>query len=1065
MLRRHVLGISLVVLCWTTPFFSLFGQTPSGSTGGAPPSAVAKPDTSGEAVVFLRMHDLVRFENDGTGLRETTAVIRVQSQAGIQQLGQLIFGYSSGTEDLRVDYVRVRKSNGQVMETPASTAQDLAPEILQEAPMYSDYRQRHISVVGLSIGDVLEYHTITQVKPLAQGEFWYQTSFMKHSAAVEQSLEIDVPKSRELKLKSPEYKFETEDTGDRRVYRWSVRDVAPDRKHESMEDEEYDQGPDVQLSTFTGWPQVAHWYAKLQGERVVVDEIVRKKAEDLTRGATTPTEKARRLYDFVAPNIRYVSLSFGVGRLQPHPAPEILQNGYGDCKDKHTLLAALLRAEGIPSYPVLINSSRKLDLDVPSPAQFDHVITAVPFGKGGELTWLDATAEIAPYGLIMYQLRNKDAVIASEEAIGGIHKTPADSPVKNHFVMKLDGKFTETGALDSGIDVTAQGDSDLPLRALLRSEPQAEWERVLKLLSLGWGFDGDVSDIHVEGVNDTTQPFHLVYHYHKDNYFRVPSAAVNFAVLPPVQRRRLRAAGKKKGLEPLDVGPSGEVITRAHMQFAPNYTVHLPSNVSMTRDYGEYASSYTLSKNTLDAERHMVLKVSELPASRRSDYESFQSATGSSVEQGLWCNITPASAAAVASASKVAGTPEELRKAGISALERKDFAGAADLLKRSAEQDPKQKDAWEDLGRAYAGLNQHEEAASAFRKQIEIDPYHARANADLAVELQQQGKLEEAVVAYKKQLEIAPSDKTGHKNLGLLLAQMKRDVEARSELETAASLPPEDPQVTIALAQVYSRTGQAERGEALMKGVLGGGSGLSSEGDIFSPALSDSADPNEAIHDARQTLSDVGEQFESGEYDRLGAPAFSSMNLVALAWARIGWAKSKQGQALESIQYLNSAWLLSQSGTVGNRLAKAFEQEAQKDKARHMFALAAAAGGPDAASSREQVSRLASNPDAAAKEISQAVEELVKSRTSKLAGVTSSAGSARCALVFDSSTKPERAEFVDGDAALRGVCEKLKDREFPVKFPDVSSIKIIRRASVTCDGAGCTALLMPLDRL
>jgi transglutaminase-like putative cysteine protease len=163
----------------------------------------------------------------------------------------------------------------------------------------------------------------------------------------------------------------------------------------------------VQLSTFANWVQVAHWYAKLQGDRVVVDDHVRQKAAELTRGATTPLEKTHRLYDYVAGNVRYVSLSFGVGRLQPHAASEVLQNGFGDCKDKHTLLQALLRAADIPSYPVLINSYRKLDPDVPSPAQFDHEITAVRVGKSEDLTWLDSTAEVAPYGLIMYQLRNK----------------------------------------------------------------------------------------------------------------------------------------------------------------------------------------------------------------------------------------------------------------------------------------------------------------------------------------------------------------------------------------------------------------------------------------------------------------------------------------------------------------------------------------------------------------------------------------------------------------------------------------------------------------------------------
>jgi hypothetical protein len=44
----------------------------------------------------------VRFESDGTGVRDTTAVIRVQNQAGMQQFGQLIFGYSSATERLGI---------------------------------------------------------------------------------------------------------------------------------------------------------------------------------------------------------------------------------------------------------------------------------------------------------------------------------------------------------------------------------------------------------------------------------------------------------------------------------------------------------------------------------------------------------------------------------------------------------------------------------------------------------------------------------------------------------------------------------------------------------------------------------------------------------------------------------------------------------------------------------------------------------------------------------------------------------------------------------------------------
>ena len=81
---------------------------------------------------------------------ETEAVIRIQSQAGVEEFGQLVFGYSSATEKLEVEYVRVRKPDGRVVVTPESTAQDFAPDVLKEAPMYSDYRQRHISVAALN---------------------------------------------------------------------------------------------------------------------------------------------------------------------------------------------------------------------------------------------------------------------------------------------------------------------------------------------------------------------------------------------------------------------------------------------------------------------------------------------------------------------------------------------------------------------------------------------------------------------------------------------------------------------------------------------------------------------------------------------------------------------------------------------------------------------------------------------------------------------------------------------------------------------------------------------------
>jgi transglutaminase-like putative cysteine protease/Flp pilus assembly protein TadD len=1023
-----------------------------------------------EGAVFERILNRIRFENDGTEVSETEAVVRIQSQAGVEEFGQLVFGYSSATEKLQVEYVRVRKPDGRTVVTPDSTAQDFAPDVLREAPMYSDYRQRHISVAALQPGDRLEYKTMTTViTPLAAGNFWYEYTFPKGVAVNENRLEIDIPKAREVKLKAPDHKPETQENGDRRVYTWVVKDIRPDRDKEKAKDEDENAGPDVQLTTFTDWKQVAEWYAQLQGERMAVDERVREKADELTKDAGTSTEKARRLYDFVARNVRYVSISLGIGRYQPHSASDVLQNGYGDCKDKHTLFSAMLRAEGIQSYPVLIDSSRQLDADIPSPAQFDHVITAARLGTGPELTWLDTTPEVTPFGLILYQLRNKQAVLASHDSEAGLRRTPEDSPVKTFMHFTLDGSFTEFGALDATLEVIAQGDRDWPMRAGFRRVSQAQWKDLVKALSASWGLPGDVNDVQVDPLEDTSKPFHLKYRLHEDNYFIVPSANVNFRPIPPLGLPAIRRS--EKSTDPLNIGPAGETDYRVRLQFPGNFTLHTPTAVKMSRDYGDYSSSYTLNKGLLEGERKLIVKMNEVAASRRSDYESFRNAAHSDEDQLLSCTILTPSGQGT-QAARVEGSPQELLKAGMRASQSKDYRRAVDLLKRAMDADPTlattgTEDGWYDLGLAYAAANNHVEAITAFRKQLEVSANHKRANGDLAVELQLVGKTDEAIAAYRKQLEQTPYDKTTLKDLGMLLAQSKQDADARTELEAAAALPPDDPQVKMALAQVYGRLGENTKAQELMRGLTGSTTGDSTQ-DMFASALKDDADPAQTENDAQQILYDIGGQFDSGEFDRLGPGAFSAMKLVALAWARMGWAKYHHGENLAAMQFLSSAWLLSQSGTVANRLGQALEKQGQPEKARHMYALAVAAGGSEVQDSRARLVKLAGDPGVARKnadkEIELARSELVQARTVKLGSVTSKPVAARFNLVFDSSPRPERAEFVDGDDGLRAAIEQLREKDFPVRFPDVSSVKIVRRATMTCGASGCSIELIPIDK-
>src|SRR6202008_2631020 len=84
-----------------------------------------------------------------------------------------------------------------------------------------------------------------------------------------------------------------------------------------------------------------------QKNRIEPAAAIRAKAAELTKGMTDDAAKLRALYSFVSTQYRYIGIAFGIGRFQPHAAEDVLSNNYGDCKDKHTLLASLLQASGI----------------------------------------------------------------------------------------------------------------------------------------------------------------------------------------------------------------------------------------------------------------------------------------------------------------------------------------------------------------------------------------------------------------------------------------------------------------------------------------------------------------------------------------------------------------------------------------------------------------------------------------------------------------------------------------------------------------------------------------------
>src|SRR5579872_2628673 len=195
----------------------------SGPVKSAAALTDSKREYAQESFVIEQMHSRYRFEADGTGRKETTARIRIQSEAGVQQWGQLLEGYNSASERVEIPYVRVLKEDGTVVKAGDDAVQDLSAPIEREAPVYTDYRQKHITVPGLRPGEVLEYDMVTVIHtPLAAGQFWTEYEFDKSSIVLDEAVDVNVPGGRSVKLKCKTGMDPKITEGDgRRNYHWT----------------------------------------------------------------------------------------------------------------------------------------------------------------------------------------------------------------------------------------------------------------------------------------------------------------------------------------------------------------------------------------------------------------------------------------------------------------------------------------------------------------------------------------------------------------------------------------------------------------------------------------------------------------------------------------------------------------------------------------------------------------------------------------------------------------------------------------------------------------------------
>jgi hypothetical protein len=380
--------------------YSLIGQK---YTYAPAPKWVAKTDIPQNSTIskydinagyYMTLADYqILLDEDAYYHRE---VVNVISYSGITNASQISVAYDTIYQDLTIHHLYIWRNGKKIDRTEDLSLEILSNEQNLSQGIYTGQINAYDILNDIRKDDLIDFsYTITGDNPIFYNEKYLFLPLRMLNPIDHLSIRVMYSKNKDYVYTCSDcdnynYSVNTDDL-------FTIIEIRKDNLEAFTLEENmptwYMPYEYFLLSSFGSWKDVNKWAQDVFAlDKAPKLDVV---LEEVLTGDESTSQKINKLIDYVQDDIRYMGIMSGIGSIQPFPPEQVVEQRFGDCKDKSLLLVSLLKEIGVSSaYPALVNVNLKHEIEnlYPGSGLFNHCI--VTFDYQDTTYWVDPSISL-----------------------------------------------------------------------------------------------------------------------------------------------------------------------------------------------------------------------------------------------------------------------------------------------------------------------------------------------------------------------------------------------------------------------------------------------------------------------------------------------------------------------------------------------------------------------------------------------------------------------------------------------------------------------------------------------